>query len=95
MTTNSLFIWSLVLIMVMSIFVVKLAPDAVVDFDIGDDPTAIGAPDVWDVLLFAAGTFWAMMTFSIQGLPWIFGVFFWFIVMINLWCAVRLIRGVS
>lgn len=95
MTTNVLFVLSLVVIVVVSLFVGQLLPGVESEFGVGDDGGDIEAPSVWDVALFAAGTFWAMLTFQIPGVHWVLGVVFWFMAAINLWCLVRLVRGVS
>lgn len=85
-------IFTLTLIVVMSVFVGALLPGEDVEFNVGGD---IGSPGIWDVITFVGGAFWGILTFSIGGLPWIFNLFFWMLTLINMWCIVRLIRGVS
>ena len=90
MSTNALFMLTFTLIVVMSVFVGALVPGEASSFSVGGE---VPEPSVWNVLTFVGGTFWEMLSFSISGLPWIFGLFFWCLVFMNAWCLVRLIRG--
>ena len=89
MTEHDLFTLVLVLIVVMSFFT-GLATDLTASFNVGGE---LDAPGIWDVLSFIGGGFWALLTFSIEGMPAFINLFFWILNVIALWLLIRLIRG--
>ena len=92
MTTNSLYVGSLCIIASITLFVGGAMPGSVASV-VGN--ATLEAPSVWNILTFSAGTFWAFLSFQVEGLHWVANFFFWCVLAVNLWCLVKLIRGVS
>lgn len=90
MTTNNLFVLCTCLILVMSLVCGHFAISS--SFEVGEDFEELEA---YNVVTFIGHGFFALLTFSITGMPEILGAFLWCLVFIELWCVVRLIRGVS
>jgi hypothetical protein len=90
MTTNDLFIYALIVIVVMSVFVGALVPgvgtwDAI---GIGVDLPA-GIDFIWDTI----AAFGGMLTFTIEGMPIFINLFCWILTIIVIWCLVRMPFG--
>jgi short subunit fatty acids transporter len=90
MSDHDLFTLCIVLIVVMSFFT-GLVTDLTASFNVGG---VLDAPNPWDVITFIGGGFWALMTFSIEGMPVFINLFFWLLSVIALWLLIRMIRGV-
>lgn len=53
----------------------------------------LSAPSAWDVLTYAGAAFVGLITFTIDDMPPLINVFFWFISLIDLYAITRLVRG--
>jgi len=87
-STIGILIGCLIIVFVTSLF---CGAYGIGDFSIGDE---ISEPDVWDILTFAGGGFWSLISFSIDGAPIILTLIVWLLVAIGTISIVFLIRGV-
>ena len=92
MTTNYLFVLSIVVISCVTLFVGYGIPGSV---ESNIAAAEIVQPSIWNLLTFTASTFWSLVSFQVEGLHWVVNFFFWVMLAINVWCFVKLIRGTS
>lgn len=52
-------------------------------------------PGIWDVLTFSGSTFFALMAFQVDGMPYVFSIALWFLTFVVLAATLYLIRGTS
>lgn len=91
MTTNWIFVFLLVILVVLSWFAPLIL--GIGTFGIGSELPS--SPSVWDILTFNAAWMWAAMTFSIPGMPAGITLIFWVGSALFVYCVFRLIRGVT
>lgn len=89
-STNGLMVWGILIILTVSVFGGLLGLQSTGGFDV---LTPNSAPTGWDVITGSIDAFTAIMSFSITGAGYLISAFFWFIMLIELWCFVKLIRG--
>lgn len=89
-STNGLMVWGIIIILTVSIFGGLLGLTTSGGFDWN---TPNEAPSGWDVITGSIDAFTAIMSFSINGAGYLISAFFWLIMLIELWCFIKLIRG--
>jgi hypothetical protein len=90
MTTNDIFAFCLVIIVVMSVFVGALVPGVGTWDEIG---TGIDLPAGIDFIWDAVAAFGGMLTFTIEGMPLWISLFCWGLTILSIWCLVRMPFG--